>query len=188
MSAKKEYVKLWLSYETYFQSYTPEEIGRLVLAMLHYKDTGEAPVFQGNERFIWPAVQRDIDEACEAQEAAADRARENGKSGGRPRKAPLESLPDENQVGFSETQKTTRTKDKDIDKGHCQGQGQGHAGEGRQGAAASSRRPAAREKNRPITEAEREAEYRADHSIERFLLQLRKERAEMEAGSGAQRQ
>ena len=179
MSAKKEYVKLWLSYETYFQSYTPEEIGRLVLAMLHYKDTGEAPVFQGNERFIWPAVQRDIDEACEAQEAAADRARENGKSGGRPRKASLESPPDENQAGFSETQKTIRTKDKDIDidQGHCQGQGQGHAGEGRQGAAASSRRPAAREKNRPITEAERGAEYRADHSMERFLLQLRAEAA-----------
>ena len=125
MSAKKEYVKLWLSYETYFQSYTPEEVGNLVLAMIRYKDTGEVPVFQGNERFIWPAVQRDIDEAAEAQEAAADRARENGKSGGRPRKASSGPQADENQAGFSETQKTTRTKDKDIDKGHSQGQGQG---------------------------------------------------------------
>ena len=41
MSDKKEYVKLWLSYEAYFQSYTPEEVGRLVLAMLRYKNTGE---------------------------------------------------------------------------------------------------------------------------------------------------
>ena len=127
MSAKKEYVKLWLSYETYFEPYTPEEIGNLVLAMLRYKDTGEEPVFQGNERFIWSAVRRDIDEAQEAQEAVADRARENGKGGGRPRKASPETQADENPAGFSETQKTTRTKDKDKDNGHsqCQGQGEG---------------------------------------------------------------
>lgn len=177
MSAKKEYVKLWLSYETYFQAYTPEEIGNLVLAMLRYKNTGEAPVFQGSERFIWPAVRRDIDEACEAQEAAADRARENGKNGGRPRKIPAESQADENLAGFSETRKTIRTKDKDIDKGHSQGQG--HTGEGRQWAAASGRRPAAREKNRPITEAERAAGCQQDFDrMDRFLLQLR---AEMDA-------
>jgi len=127
MCEKKEYVKLWLSYRTYFQSYEPEEIGRLVLAMLDYKDTGEEPAFQGNERFIWPAIRRDIDEACGAQEAAAERSRENGKHGGRPRKppAPASLLGEENPAGFSETQKTIRTKDKDMDKGHCQGQGQG---------------------------------------------------------------
>lgn len=116
MSEKKEYVKLWLSYQTYFQSYTPEEVGRLVLAMLAYKDTGETPVFQGNERFIWPAIQRDIDEARAAQEAAAQTSRENGKNGGRPRKNPPALSAEENPAGFSETQKTTRTKDKDIDK------------------------------------------------------------------------
>ena len=125
MSARKEYVKLWLSYEAYFQSYTPEEVGNLVLAMIRYKDTGEAPVFQGNERFIWPAVQRDIDEAAEAQEAAAKLSREHGMKGGRPRKTSSGTQEDENPPGFSETQKTTRTKDKDIDKGHSQGQGQG---------------------------------------------------------------
>ena len=45
MSGKKEYVKLWLSYETYFQSYTPEQVGNLVLAMLAYKDAGKEPEF-----------------------------------------------------------------------------------------------------------------------------------------------
>ena len=43
MSSRKEYVKLWLSYEAYFEAYTPEQIGRLVLAMLAYKDTGRQP-------------------------------------------------------------------------------------------------------------------------------------------------
>lgn len=128
MSVKKEYVKLWLSYETYFQSYTPEEVGHLVLAMLRYKDTGEEPVFQGPERFIWPAVRRDINEARDAQEAAAERARENGRNGGRPRKLPAE----ENPAGFLETQETAWTKDKE--KGQGQGQGQGVPGEGRGGS------------------------------------------------------
>lgn len=141
MSDKKEYVKLWLSYGTYFQSYSPEEIGHLVLAMLAYKDTGEEPDFQGPERFIWPAIRRDINEAREAQEAAAAQARENGKKGGRPRTRTEEP---ENPVGFFQTPDNPRTKDIDNDKGHLQGQGQvregtallpaGSAG-GRRGAA-----------------------------------------------------
>ena len=71
MSEKKEYVKLWLSYGSYFESYSPEEIGNLVLAMLSYKDSGKEPEFQGAERFIWPAIKRDITEARLALEAAA---------------------------------------------------------------------------------------------------------------------
>ena len=127
MSGKKEYVKLWLSYETYFQSYTPEQVGNLALAMLAYKDTGEEPEFYGPERFIWPAIRRDIDEAQAAQDAAAQQARENGKKGGRPRKIP-EGLPFEDPIenppGFSETRETTWTKDKDKDNSHRQGQEQ----------------------------------------------------------------
>lgn len=92
MNAKKEYVKLWLSYGTYFAAYTPEQVGNLVLAMLAYKDTGEEPEFYGPERFIWPAVRRDIDEAQAAQEIAAQQARENGKKGGRPRKDVFDSV------------------------------------------------------------------------------------------------
>ena len=131
MSGKKEYVKLWLSYRTYFESYTPEQVGNLALAMLAYKDTGEEPEFYGPERFIWPAIKRDINEAQAAQAAAAQQARENGKKGGRPRKAPSENPfdnpfgnPFENPPGFSETQETTWTKDIDIDNSHRQGQGQ----------------------------------------------------------------
>lgn len=124
MSGKKEYVKLWLSYATYFQSYTPEQVGNLTLAMLAYKDTGAEPEFYGPERFIWPAIRRDIDEARAAQEAAAEQARENGRKGGRPRKAPLPGPEGENPSGFSETRETTWTKDMDIDISHCQGQGQ----------------------------------------------------------------
>lgn len=130
MSGKKEYVKLWLSYSSYFASYTPEQVGNLVLAMLAYKDTGKEPEFYGPERYIWPAVRRDVDEAREAQDAAAQQARENGKKGGRPRKGPEElplADPLENPPGFSETRETTWTKDRDIDNSHCQRQGQGQS-------------------------------------------------------------
>lgn len=55
-----EYVKLWLSYEAYFQPLGDAEVGRLVLGMMKYKSTGTEPVFNGNERFVWPAIKADI--------------------------------------------------------------------------------------------------------------------------------
>ena len=119
MAESKEYVKLWLSYEDYFREYDDESIGAIVLAMLAYRKSGEQPQFEGPERFIWPAIQRDIDESIKAQEAAANACRENGKKGGRPPKASGFSETKENQKnqsGFSETKKS---------QGQGQGQGQG---------------------------------------------------------------
>lgn len=120
MAESKEYVKLWLSYEDYFREYDDESIGAIVRAMLAYRKNGEQPQFEGPERFIWPAIQRDIDESIKAQEAAANACRENGKKGGRPQKASgfLETKGNQkNQSGFLETKKS---------QGQGQGQGQGH--------------------------------------------------------------
>ena len=83
MPDTKEYVKLWLSYECYFEPYSDVEVGRLVRAMMKYKSSGEEPEFNGNERYVWPAIKRDIDEASRAQEDKAQVNRENGKKGGR---------------------------------------------------------------------------------------------------------
>lgn len=117
MSEKKEYVKLWLSYECYFEPYSDAEVGRLVRAMMRYKSSGEEPRFSGNERYVWPAIKRDIDEASAAQETLTEKNRENGKKGGRPKKENPE-----NPTGFSQNPEKARTKDKD--KGQGQGQGQ----------------------------------------------------------------
>ena len=57
----KEFVKLWLNYESYFESYSAAEVGRLVLAMIKYKSSGAVPEFSGSEKFIRPAIKRDID-------------------------------------------------------------------------------------------------------------------------------
>ena len=120
MAEKKEYVKLWVSYESYFEAFSDVEVGRLVRAMIKYRASGEEPKFNGNERFIWPAVKRDIDESLQAQESTAAANRENGKKGGRP---PKSSKPSgfaenpKNPSGFLESEKShglrTRTKDKD---------------------------------------------------------------------------
>ena len=117
MSGKKEYVKLWLSYRSYFEPYSAAEVGRLVLAMMDYRASGVEPEFTGSERFVWPAIQRDLDESLAAQEASASANRENGKKGGRP---PKQQKPigffgfSENPMGFSESEKTQgqRAKDK----------------------------------------------------------------------------
>ena len=91
--AKNEYVKLWLSYRSYFESYSAAEVGRLVLAMMEYHASGVEPEFSGSERFVWPAIRRDIDSSLETLETA----RENGKKGGRPKRVENPKKPNETQ-------------------------------------------------------------------------------------------
>ena len=128
MAEKKEYVKLWLSYRSYFEPYSAAEVGRLVLAMMDYRASGVEPEFTGSERFVWPAIRRDLDESLKAQEASAAANRENGKKGGRP---PKQEKPigfsenPKNPLGFSESEKTQGQRTKDKGQGQGQGQGQG---------------------------------------------------------------
>ena len=87
MEDKKEYIAIWDIYESYFEQYSDVEVGRLVRAMMKYKWSGAAPQFTGNERFIWPAIKRDIDAAIEKMESKSKTNSQNGAKGGRPRKA-----------------------------------------------------------------------------------------------------
>lgn len=129
MAEKKEYVKLWLSYASYFESYGAAEVGRLVLAMIKYRASGVEPEFSGSERFIWPAIKRDIDESVSAQESAAEAHRESGKKGGRPKNQ-------KNQNGFQETKKSYGQRTKDKGQGQGQGQGQDNSAQARAETAA----------------------------------------------------
>ena len=120
MPSDKTYVKLWISYEAYFEALSDAEVGRLARAMIEYKSSGVEPKFSGNERFIWPAIRRDIDEAEERERIFAEKQAENGARGGRPKnpEKPKEPNPfSENPKKptlFSETQKSQglRTMDK----------------------------------------------------------------------------
>ena len=119
-----EYVKLWDSYADYFEPLSDAEVGRLVLGMLQYKSTGTAPEFSGNERFVWPAIRRDIDEAIRKHDEFLEKQAENGKKVGRPPKTQAFSeKPTETQKtqAFSEKPKKAkdkghRTKEKEMDK------------------------------------------------------------------------
>ena len=122
----KEYTKLWVSYWEYFEPLTDQEVGRLVRGMLCYKRTGALPELTGNERFVWPAIQRDIDEGIRAQEEFLAKQTANGKKGGRPRKKPSK-----NPTLFSETQKS---QGQGQGHGQCHGHGQGES----QGQAAAA--------------------------------------------------
>lgn len=122
MGDKKEYVKLWLSYRSYFEAYSAAEVGRLVLAAMDYRELGAEPEFSGSERFIWPAIRRDIDESVAAQKAISEARSEAGKQGGRPEsekanafeeskeKQKKQMLLDESKKSYGQRK---RTKDKD---------------------------------------------------------------------------
>lgn len=122
MGDKKEYVKLWLSYRSYFEAYSAAEVGRLVLAAMDYRESGAEPEFSGSERFIWPAIRRDIDESVAAQKAISASRSEAGKQGGRPESEKANAFDESNEKQkkqmFSEESKKSygqrkRTKDKD---------------------------------------------------------------------------
>ena len=127
MGDKKEYVKLWLSYRSYFEAYSAAEVGRLVLAAMDYRESGAEPEFSGSERFIWPAIRRDIDESVAAQKAISASRSEAGKQGGRPEsdkanafdesneKQKKQMLSDESKKSYGQ-RKRTKEKDRDRDR------------------------------------------------------------------------
>lgn len=125
MGDKKEYVKLWLSYRSYFEAYSAAEVGRLVLAAMDYRESGAEPEFSGSERFIWPAIRRDIDESVAAQKAISASRSEAGKQGGRPESEKANASPESNekqkkQMLSDESKKSygqrKRTKEKEKEK------------------------------------------------------------------------
>lgn len=124
MGDKKEYVKLWLSYRSYFEAYSAAEVGRLVLAAMDYRESGAEPEFSGNERFIWPAIRRDIDESVAAQKAVSASRSEAGKQGGRPESEKqmllTKATKSKKANAFRGKQKKLWTKEKDKGKGHGQ--------------------------------------------------------------------
>lgn len=100
----KTYIKLWDSYESYFEPLGAAEVGRLVLAMMKYKSLGVEPEFSGSEKFIWPAIKRDLDEDA----AYTKKKSEFGKLGG----APLGNHNAEKKTSKNKQKQTgLRTKD-----------------------------------------------------------------------------
>ena len=68
-------LKVKLSWLKTVEALTDAEVGRLTRGALRYASSGEAPVFGGNERMIWPVIQEDLDR----QRSAFDRQSETNK-------------------------------------------------------------------------------------------------------------
>lgn len=99
------YIKIWDTYESYFEPLSAAEVGRLVLAMMKYKSSGTEPELNGNERYVWPAVKRDLDKDAEYIEGK----RISGKAGG------SSSKRKQNEANASKT-KLEKEKEKEKDK------------------------------------------------------------------------
>lgn len=73
----------------------PDAAGRLLSAILNYSAFGVVPPMDGPEQWVWPAIKDRIDRDREAYNEKCERARANGKRGGRPRKNQEEEPEDE---------------------------------------------------------------------------------------------
>lgn len=99
------YIKIWDTYESYLEPLSAAEVGRLVLAMMKYKSSGTEPELNGNERYVWPAVKRDLDKDAEYIEGK----RISGKAGG------LSSKSKQSEANASKA-KLEKEKEKEKDK------------------------------------------------------------------------
>lgn len=77
------YVCLYARYLQTLAPFSDAERGRIMTAMLIYSATGENPAFDGNERFIWPTIQAQIDRDVAAYQEKCSKNRANGAKGGR---------------------------------------------------------------------------------------------------------
>lgn len=99
-----DYIKLWVKdYRALLEPFNEAERGRILWAMMDYKETGSEPKFLGNERFVWAAIKAKIDASNEAYERQAAANRANGARGGRPRKSKENQGNPENRMGFEES-------------------------------------------------------------------------------------
>ena len=106
-----KYLKVYTDFAEAMEALSDAERGRLFMSMLQYASTGEAWTLSGAERFVWPIAKQNIDRA----QAELEKRAENGRKGGRPKKA-NESGEKQPKAKESKKKQTKDNKDKDKDK------------------------------------------------------------------------
>ena len=54
-----DYIKLWVKdYRALLEPFSEAERGRILWAMMDYKESRSEPSFLGNERFVWAAIKK----------------------------------------------------------------------------------------------------------------------------------
>lgn len=105
-----KYLKVYTDFAEAMEALSDAERGRLFMSMLQYASTGEAGTLSGAERFVWPIAKQNIDRA----QAELEKRAENGRKGGRPKKA-TESEEKQKKAKESKKKQTKDNKDKDKD-------------------------------------------------------------------------
>lgn len=106
-----KYLKVYTDFAEAMEALSDAERGRLFMSMLQYASTGEAGTLSGAERFVWPIAKQNIDRA----QAELEKRAENGRKGGRPKKA-TENEEKQPKAKESKKKQTKDNKDKDKDK------------------------------------------------------------------------
>jgi hypothetical protein len=106
-----KYLKVYTDFAEAMEALSDAERGRLFMSMLQYASTGEAGTLSGAERFVWPIAKQNIDRA----QAELEKRAENGRKGGRPKKA-NGSEKKQPKAKESKKKQTKDNKNKDKDK------------------------------------------------------------------------
>lgn len=110
------YIKVFLDWTEATRKLTDEEKGRLINAMvLHAKGEPTDNILTGNEAYLFPMFQLQIDRDMQEYENHLKKQRENGAKGGRPKKAEGFQKNPKNPPVSLKTQKS-QDKDKEEDK------------------------------------------------------------------------
>lgn len=104
------YLKIFVDCLEKCQKLNDTEFGRLIRAALHYKANGEEVKLTGREELLWDGMKLDIDRDNKKYAEIVKINSENGKKGGRPKKATKSR---KKRTVFEETE---RSQDEDKDK------------------------------------------------------------------------
>ena len=76
---KMNHLLLYGTYEQAFRLMPAAEVGRLVIGMLHYLNTGEEYVPKDKSQYIWVLIKDQIDRNIEKYEKVCERNRNNAQ-------------------------------------------------------------------------------------------------------------
>lgn len=169
------YIKLYHDWLDTLEPLNDEERGRLFTALLEYFRTGEVPVLEGNERFIFPTLRAQLDRDAAAYEKLCEQNASNARTGVHKR-----AQADAGAGSQDKEKDEEEDKDKDEDKE----KNKDYSSRRASGPRAAGRKPAAgREKKFSRGKKAAEADYaearRDIDRMQRFLRQLRQ--TEMES-------
>ena len=174
------YIKIFVDCLESIEPLDDAERGRLFTALLEYAKTGEKPVLQGNERFLFPSLRAQLDRDAESYEKLCEQNRRNGALGGQTsrKRAPANGGQDkdkEKEEDEDQEEEKEIKKEKDSSR---QASGLPPALGRRPKAGAPREKNFSRKKGGGGDSSE---EIQKDFDrMERFLLQLRREREEMD--------